>query len=80
MSNSEIRYTMKINDGQHPDWVEDVPDKLHWEGAPDVASMVSPVDRAKATVSWWNRGKSDGEPVRKLVAVYMVTTEKLNTR
>ncbi len=78
--NTDIKYTMRISDGQHEPWVEDVLNELKFKGAPDLSRVVSPVDRAKETVAWWNRTKHDGEPLRKLVAVYMVTTEELRTR
>lgn len=77
MSKTEITYTMKIADGQHDEFIDTVPNELKWKGAPDLSKVIDPVDRAKETVAWWNRDKSDGEPVRRLVAVYMVTTEEL---
>lgn len=73
---SNVKHMMTVrheDDGIDRGWVEDVPDQLHIKGSPDITKM-GPVERAQATITWFNETLQSHEPRRKLLSVGMVTT------
>ncbi len=81
MAKIETSYEMEVEiagDEYHPPTTitEPVPDYLNFKSAPDISSLPA-VDRAKATVDWFNDTRRGPEPERTLLVVRKVTKETL---
>lgn len=61
-------WKMEVSDGDSP-WIENVPDELNRDGAPDI-ELMDPKARALATVEWFNETRREFEDVRVVKRVF----------